>query len=116
MEALMIINIEEKSGVTVFIISGRIDAGSADGLKKKFKENNQPGNNYVFDLGGVDFIDSTGLGSIVSALKSAVESDGNVKIAALQAKPRMVFEITRAYKIFDIFDDVDSAVESYSQD
>jgi len=110
----MIINIAEQNNVSIFAISGRLDAASADELKKKFKETDYPGAKYVFDLTDVDFIDSTGLGSIVSCLKFAVESDGNVKIAALQAKPRMVFEITRAYKIFDIFDDVDSAVESYS--
>ena len=109
----MIINIEEKNNVSVFTISGRLDAASANDLKKKFKESNQSGFQYVFDLADVDFIDSTGLGSIVGSLKHAVENDGNVKIAALQPKTRMVFEITRAYKIFDIFDDVESAINSY---
>ena len=110
----MIINSEIKDGVNVLVLKGRLDASSASELKNKYVELGTDHPNYVFDLSEVDFMDSTGLGSIVSCLKSAVENDGNVKIAALQPKPRMVFEITRAYKIFDIFDDVDSAVESYN--
>lgn len=109
----MIITIEEKQGVSILTLSGRLDAANANDLKDKFKNIKISKPQYVFDLENVNFIDSTGLGSIVSCLKNAVEQNGTIKIATLQPKPRMVFEITRAYKIFDMFDDVDSAIKSY---
>ena len=111
----MVINVEEKNGISVVGIQGRLDVSSAGDLKKKYEEISASQSKFVFDLSEVDFLDSTGLGCVVSCLKSAVENDGNIYIAALQAKPRMVFEITRAYKIFDIFDDVDSAIESFKE-
>ena len=109
----MIIKIENRDDVQIFSVTGRVDAGNATELKERYAKEGKSGANFVFDLSGVDFMDSTGLGSVVSCLKAAVENDGNIKIASLQPKTRMVFEITRAYKIFDIFDDIDSAVESY---
>ena len=112
-EEKMFIETQERDGVVILSISGRLDAANAGELKKKYSTLDSEGAKFVFDLSKVDFLDSTGLGSIVSCLKSAVENDGNIKIAGLQPKTRMVFEITRAYKIFDIFDDLESAVASY---
>ncbi|HOH47134.1 MAG TPA: STAS domain-containing protein, partial [Candidatus Cloacimonadota bacterium] len=65
------------------------------------------------DMAECDFIDSTGLGTIVACLKSASQGGGDIRIARLQDKPRMVFDITRAHKIFDIFDDLDAAIQSF---
>lgn len=100
--------------VGVLEIIGRLDAANTPEFKSGFSEYLEQTNQFVLNLQGLEFIDSTGLGGIVSFLKSASEAEGDVKIAMLQAKPRMVFEITRAHKIFDIFDDLDAAVESYT--
>lgn len=69
--------------------------------------------NFVIDMAECDFIDSTGFGTIVACLKSASQGGGDIRIARLQDKPRMVFDITRAHKIFDIFDDLDAAMQSF---
>jgi len=102
-------------GVGVFSAEGRLDAVKAPELKKKFPEWLSQTNDFVFDASQVDFIDSTGLGCVVSCLRQSVENGGNVKIYGLQSKPRMVFEITRAYKIFEIFDDLETAVKSFKE-
>jgi anti-sigma B factor antagonist len=68
---------------------------------------------FIINLQSLEFIDSTGLGGLVSCLKRCIEAGGDLKIAQLPAKPRMVFEITRAHKVFDIFDDLETAIESY---
>ena len=65
-------------------------------------------------MSGIDFIDSSGLGALVMLLKKATEEDKDVKLANLQAKPKILFEITRAYKIFDIFDSLEEAIASFS--
>ncbi|MFA7231176.1 MAG: STAS domain-containing protein [Victivallaceae bacterium] len=104
----------DKDGIVVIQIKGRLDAGNVAALKSKYRELSVNKHNFVFDLSEMEYVDSTGLGSIVSCLKSATEAGGDVKLACLKDKPRMIFEITRAYKIFDIFDDLDAAIEAFT--
>lgn len=70
--------------------------------------------NFVADLKQVDFMDSAGLGTLIAVLKRISEQGGDMKIACLQKKPRMVFEITRAYKVFEIYDTVDEALKKFT--
>ena len=66
----------------------------------------------VVSLEQVDFLDSSGLGTLIALLKRVSERGGDLKIACLSKKVRMVFEITRAYKVFEIVDSVDEAVRA----
>lgn len=109
----MQLNSHDKNGITVIDISGRLDAANAPQVKSKFRELSAKQSKFVLNLEKLEYIDSTGLGSIVSCLKAATEAGGDVKLAQLQDKPRMIFEITRAYKIFDIFDNLDAAIEAF---
>ncbi|MCP3967894.1 MAG: STAS domain-containing protein [Lentisphaerae bacterium] len=97
--------------VCTFKISGRLDAGNAGVLKSHFRDANRENIKFVFDLSEMEYIDSTGLGSIVSCLKNVMDKGGFLKLASLRDKPRMIFEITRAYRIFDIYDSMEAAVE-----
>jgi len=106
-------SIIHKGDVGVISFSGRLDASNNSSFKKEFQEWLNHTNEFVLDLSKMEFVDSTGLGGIVACMKSASEKGGDLKIACLQSKPRMVFEITRANQIFDIYDDVASAVESF---
>jgi anti-sigma B factor antagonist len=112
----MEISSEEKDGARILRVSGRLDASNCGDLKKLFDALCARGGTvkYVFDLESMDFIDSAGLGAIVACLKKATDAKGDIKIANLKPKPRMVFEITRAYKIFDIFDNAETALASFS--
>jgi anti-sigma B factor antagonist len=103
----------KKDDVVVIEIAGRLNAVNVHLLKKKFQSFSPEENDFIFDLSGLEYLDSTGLGGIVSCLKAATGNDGDVKIACLQNKTKMVFEITRAYKIFDIFEDVNSAIAAF---
>ena len=64
----------------------------------------------ILDLGGITFLDSSGLGALIALLKRTTEAGGDIKLAGLRKEVRLVFEITRAYKIFDIFDSVEEAL------
>jgi len=103
----------QKDGIVVIEISGRLNAVNVHLLKKEFQKFCPEENCFVFDLSPLEYLDSTGLGGIVSCLKAASDNSGDVKIACLQNKTKMVFEITRAYKIFDIFEDLDSALAAF---
>jgi len=72
-------------------------------------------NRIVVDLSKTDFVDSTFLGVLVAGLKKATIHNGDLKVGGLQESVRGVFQITRLYKIFDIFDDSNEAVQSFSK-
>jgi anti-sigma B factor antagonist len=110
----MEIDFNYENQIAVVSVSGNLDASCAEDLKTKFTENIAKSKDFVFDLEKMDFVDSTGLGALVACLKYTVEREGTIKIANLQKKPKMLFEITRVYKIFDIYDSLDEAVKSCS--
>ena len=107
--------LEEKiNGVEVLNLTGRLDASSAKDFKEKVgslaKEKRV---NLVIDMGAIDFIDSSGLGSLVASLRSVNKLGGDIKIASLQDPVRSIFEITRLHRIFEIFDDSLTAAKSF---
>lgn len=109
----MNLDTENRGKVCLIRVSGRLDAESAPEFIKNFDRLFAKTKNFVIDATLMEFIDSTGLGKLVGCLKRLSEKGGNMKIANLQPKPKMVFEITKAYTVFDIFDDAEAAVESF---
>ena len=109
----MKIKYEQKNDVGIIKISGKLVASNSTDLKTAFKEYLKTAVKFVIDLSEMDFIDSTGLGALVSCLKISMEAKGDIFIANLAPKPRLVFEMTRAFKIFKVFDDVDGGVANF---
>lgn len=105
--------IDEKT--SVISLDGTLNARSADQVKESFREVAGKGvQQVVLDLGDVPFIDSSGLAALVSGLKTLNEHDGSLKLASLQSQADLLFKLTMFDKVFEIYDDVDSAVESFS--
>jgi len=107
----------EVGGVTIVDISGRIVLGEesaalrnlvGDLLAKGHKK-------ILFNLGDVNYIDSSGLGHLVSAFTSVRKQDGELKLLNLTKKVHDVIQITRLYTVFDIMDDEAAAVKSFGQ-
>ena len=105
---------EKVNDVEVLKLEGRLDASSAKDVKEKValltKENRVK---LVIDMGGIDFIDSSGLGSLVSSLRSVNKLGGDIKVSALQDQVRAIFELTRLHRIFGIYDDSNAAAMSF---
>jgi anti-sigma B factor antagonist len=106
---------EQRIGdMDLLTLSGSLNAASAKELKERVgalvKENRVK---LILHMGGVDFIDSSGLGSLVSSLRAVNERKGDVKVVALQKQVRTIFELTRLHCIFGIFDDVDAACKNF---
>ena len=102
-------------GVGVVTVTGVLTSDGIDAFREQFAgwwQSLPAIRNVVVDLSGVDFLDSSGLGSLIALLKRVSERGGDMKIAGLQKKVRMVFEITRAYKVFEIFDNASEAVKA----
>ncbi|AQQ08947.1 Stage II sporulation protein AA [Sedimentisphaera cyanobacteriorum] len=107
-------DMEIRDDVCVLSLEGRLDSNTVQNLKTQFDKYIETNSKFVFNLDKLEFIDSTGLGGLVSCLKKTIPKGGDLKIVNLSPKPKMVFEITRAHKVFDIYDDLDTAVESFS--
>jgi anti-sigma B factor antagonist len=93
-------------------LRGEVDVYTASKLKEKLIETIEGGcANIVVDLEGVSFIDSSGLGVLVSALRRARERDGAVRIVCTRENILKIFRITGLDKVFPVFPDIAEARE-----
>lgn len=108
----MNVTTELKDGVGLVTVTGPLLAVNADQFRASFQQFLGKGGftNAIVDLAGVEQIDSAGLGGLIAALKRTTDAGGDLKIARLQKRPRLVFEITRSHKVFEIFDSLEEAL------
>lgn len=73
----------------------------------------QGNSNVVIDLSSVEYIDSSFLGALVAGLKRSTMKNGDLKLVGLQPPVRAMFDLTRLYRIFDIYDSIENAEKSF---
>ncbi|MDH5655638.1 MAG: STAS domain-containing protein [Spirochaetia bacterium] len=106
--------IDKKENISILIFEEKINAGNAETLKDLVKNLlDKKEKNIVFDLSKVDFIDSSGLGSLVGCLRSVKGEGGDIVIVGLIEKVRVVFELIRLHQLFSIYETIDEAVQSF---
>lgn len=66
----------------------------------------------VFDMREVRFVDSTGLGSLLSCLRKLAQTGGELKLSHLTAPVRALFELVRMHQVFDVFNTTEEALQS----
>jgi anti-sigma B factor antagonist len=71
--------------------------------------------NVIIDMHDLTFVDSNFLGSLVTGLKHAIKAGGDLRLVGFQQPVKTMFELTRLYNIFRIYDDQDEAVSSFSK-
>ena len=103
--------------VTVVDIEGRIVLGEESArLRELVNELLKSGHKKIlFNLVDVQYIDSSGLGSLVSAFTSVRRQGGELKLLNLTSKVHDVLQITKLYTVFDIMDDEAVAINSFGQ-
>lgn len=105
---------EQTEGDTLVIgLQGRLDMEAEGDLMNSFGQWLESNHNFVLNCKELEFMDSTGLGVLLRLLKQAMKRDGDIRLAELNEPVRMVFEITRADKIFQIFPSTEEAISSY---
>jgi len=111
----MEIKIETTEGIAVlYIREDRLDANNSEELKAELRRFFEGGTkDLILDLKEVLFIDSSGLGVLVSGYKNASILHGSLKLSNLQSQVKSMFELTRLHRVFDIFTTVDDALLSY---
>ncbi len=103
-------------GVTILDLSGRITLGEGsvtvrDAVKDAV---NKGAKNILLNLAEIDYIDSSGLGELVSAFTTVKNQGGELKLLHLTAKVHDLLQITKLYTVFDIKDDEAAAVASFA--
>jgi anti-sigma B factor antagonist len=100
--------------MVVVVREERLDAHNSDELKIEINRLFESGTKELLvDLKEVRFIDSSGLGVLVSGYKNAATHQGNIKLCSLQTQVKSMFELTRLHRVFDIYQTMDEALESY---
>ena len=105
----------EVDGVIVLDLSGRITLGEGSvQLRDSIRDLIGKGQRRILlDLGDVNYIDSSGLGELVSAYTSARNQGATVKLLKLTKKVHDLLQLTKLYTVFDVKDDEASAIASF---
>lgn len=105
------LDVQERDGFAVLAVSGEVDVATVPRLREQLHGLVAQGSNRIIvNLDAVDFLDSTGLGVLVGALKRVRSNDGDLFLVCTQPRIRKVFEVTGLTKVFQLFETVDNAV------
>ncbi len=100
--------------VTIINLQGRLDMMSAADLKNVSRECINKGDcRLILNMGRVDFINSSGLGALVSLLKDVRNTRGRLRLTNLAPYVKEIFDITKLSNIFEICDDEKRACDSF---
>lgn len=103
--------ISTQGEVTILAIRGRLDAVRVGSVRKDLVALPDKGHlKVVLDLSGLEWIDSSGVGLLVTLYKHAQSKGGAVNAASLQRQPKEIFRLLRLESAFEIFDTVEQAV------
>jgi len=105
---------QTEGGISVVVPTGRLDVAGAPALKDAIGElvkNGPP--RVVIDMEGISFVDSTGLGSVISALKQVRGSQGDLRLAAPNQQVRVVLELTTLDRVFPYYATVEEALTGF---
>jgi anti-sigma B factor antagonist len=105
----------EVGSVTIIDLSGRIALGEGSALlRKTIRDLLEDGQTKILlNLGDVNYIDSSGIGELVSGYTAVRNREGELKLLNLTKKVHDLLQITKLFTVFDIYSDESSAVTSY---
>ena len=103
---------EKHDGKTVLSLKEeRLDAHNSGDLRDRILKLLENGDTQlIVDLAGVRFIDSSGLGALLSGYKNASLRSGSFVLTGLQPRVQSMFELTRLYRVFEIYPSVEGAL------
>lgn len=110
----MTMNITPADGYVEIQVDGRLVASCAEAAQAALDKALEGSANLLLDLSKMTHIDSSGLGLLVRALQKSRAAGGEVRLACLQAHPRIVFDITKVFRVFEIFDTVEEARKAFA--
>jgi anti-sigma B factor antagonist len=112
----MKVAIRQVDGVTILDLSGRITLGEGSiTLRDSVRDVLAKGSKKILlNLGQITYIDSSGIGELVSAFTSVKNAGGELKLLNLTQKVHDLLQITKLYTVFDVWDNEASAITAFA--
>jgi anti-sigma B factor antagonist len=109
------LNTRQVGDVSVVDVAGRITLGEGsaalrDSLRDMVSKNQKK---ILLNLGEVNYIDSSGIGELVSGFTTVTNSGGQLKLLNLNKRVKDLLQITKLYTVFDVHDDEAGAIRSF---
>ena len=106
--------IRDEGGVAIVALTGDVDLETSPRVRGALLDCVGAKRSVLVDMSGVSYIDSSGLGELVSSYTTAANQGGKVKLLNLQKKVQDLLQITKLYTVFDTFENEADAVLSFS--
>jgi len=108
--------IEKKDDIVVVSLKASLEGGPdtyqiRDDVKAKLGEGER---SFILDMKDAGFVNSTGIGVVVSMLSSVKSAGGNLKVCGVSDRARRAFVTTGVLQLFDVYDDLDTAIKSFA--
>ncbi|MCG6955651.1 MAG: STAS domain-containing protein [Gemmatimonadetes bacterium] len=110
----MSFQVSHNGGVTLVEVEGQLIVGNRQELKQKVLEHLEGGDRkFVIDFSNTGYIDSSGLGVLVSLSKKIREQGGELRLSSLNEDLRTLFELTKLDTLFKIADTKEEALDGF---
>ncbi|MGO9255794.1 MAG: STAS domain-containing protein [Bryobacteraceae bacterium] len=109
------LNTRQVGDVTVVDVAGRITLGEgSSALRDTMRELVGKGQKKILlNLGDVSYIDSSGIGELVSGFTTVTNSGGQLKLLGLNKRVKDLLQITKLYTVFDVHEEESGAIRSF---
>lgn len=110
------LRLRENSGVSVIDLSGRVTMGEgASALRDTLRDLTAKGQlKILLNLAGVSYMDSSGMGLLVSNFATIAGLGGELKLLNMTVRVKDLLLITKLYTVFEVYDDEAAAIASFS--
>jgi len=110
------LNTRQVGDVSVVDVAGRITLGEgSSALRDLMRDMVSKGQKHILlNLGEVSYIDSSGIGELVSGFTTVTNSGGQLKLLGLNKRVKDLLQITKLYTVFDVHEDEAGAVRSFT--
>ena len=113
MERQMKSSTRTEKGTTIVDVVGQIDLGSSPALRKTLLESLKGTQSVAINLSAVKYIDSSGIGELVTAFTTVRNVKGELKLLQLTKRVHDILQITRLFTVFDVQSEEDVALRSF---
>jgi len=104
----------EGSALIASPLGKNLDASNVQTFRAAIIPKLEQHNRIVIDLSNVEFIDSAGVGTLISCLRIVTEREGQLRLCGLNRAVRVLFELMRMHRLFEVHPDRQSALSSLS--
>lgn len=104
--------LNQPNGIMLHIASDHLDAGNVGSFKQMIEPYLNDNQVILVDMSALEFVDSSGLGSLLSCLRAMNNKGGKLKLIGMTKPVHSLFELVRMNRIFSIYENKQAAIEA----